>query len=426
MLPPPLTAEPGSVLGQLLGGPALEMDALKEDLDRLRRTHWVEFVYRLQDLEKLAALVGVSRLAWEDLDSFLSRLIATVRARLRGALDVGSLRQFAYEYLRDAERVLDVTLVPGLQRRGQEAAFDEDPEDPLFRPLELSENPRVRSRSGALAALSGRVPYLFQWDEENCGLDETVAAFTVTGLPGGRTAVPLLANTTTGDLVGYADVLGVGRRLSIEAAPDGDGREARALLDGADVTDRLFSVSGFRMGEPFEPEDLAAHPLLPRMRRGSNRWVFLSVGRFDVRGLDRVFYAIADDRLREGVFDETAFDHALFPQGPVANLAMEWTEVERAAFEVRVPGGVTIEPADAPVRRADVDDALGSTVRELHAAGVRAEVRTVPFAESQDQRVRVRLPWLVLPPEAGPSGAVRDLSLGGHFGRTGLDESRFE
>lgn len=414
------------MLGQLVGGGALEMDALKEDLYRLRRTHWVGSVYRLQDLEKLAALVGVSRLPWEDLASFRSRLIATVRARLHGALDPGSLRQFVYEYLRDAERALDITLVPGLQRRAEDAAFEQDPEDPLYRPLALSENPPVTRRSGALAAVSGRVPYLFRWEEKNRGLAEVAATFMVTGFPGGRTAMPLLANTTTGYLIGYADVLGVGRRLSIDAAPDGDGREATARIDDLEVTDRLFSVSGFHMGEPFEPDDLDARPLLPRMVRGPNRWVFLSVGRFDLRGLDNVFFAIADDSLREGVFDETSFDHALFPRGPVAKVSMEWTEVEPAAFEIRLPHGVVIEPGDAHAPHDDVADALGATVQDLHAAGVRAAVRMVPFAETQDQRMRVRLPWLVVPPETGPSGEVHDVSLGGHFGRTGLDESKFE
>jgi len=276
------------------------------------------------------------------------------------------------------------------------------------------------------------VPYLFRWEERNQGLVDTVARFTVTGLRGGRTAVPLLVNMTTHDLIGYQGVLHVGQRLELVPA-DGElgTRAARALLDGRDVTNRIFSVSGFELGVPFDPPDRDAEPQLPRLVRGPNQWTFLSVGLYDVQGLNHVFYAIADDALREGVFDSTFFDHSVFPSGAVASLDLEWTEVEPASFEVHVPRYLTIaapEVASSEGPRADtlVAEALTETIREIHAAGVRAQVIFDASRETQEQRVRATLPWIVAPPETAPSGEGENLSFGGRYGESSLDTSRFE
>jgi hypothetical protein len=431
VLPPPYTADPASLLGRLLNVLALEAEAYQEDLEVLRRTHWVDLAERLADLEKLGALVGTARLSWETPEMFRSRLHATVDARLHGAVDPASIEGFVYSYLRGAEIGLGSTFVPGLPTGGDAAeAFGPRSGHPGYRPLGLVENPSRLRTSGSLAALAGRVPYLFRWQEDNRGLAETVPTFTVTGLPGGRTAGPLLANLTTGDLIGYSGVLRVGQRLVLLPAAGDGTRGAAASLDGRDVTGRMFSVSGFRMGVPFEPADADPEPQLPRMARGTNAWVFLSVGRYDVEGLDNVFYAIADEALREAAFDQTAFDESLFPRGPVAALAMEWTEAEPASFEVHVPRYLVAESPETAASDATVYEELGgaieTTVQELRAAGVRATVRFDPFAETQDQRVSVRLPWMVIPPEAGPVGLERDVSLSGQFGQARFTDSRFE
>jgi hypothetical protein len=430
-LPPPYTVEEPSTLGQVLGTLSLEPEAYQEDLDRLRRSHWVEHVFRLVDLERLAALVGVTRLSWEDLRTFRARLLALVAARLGGAVDPGSVKRFVFDYLTRGQDALESVFVPGLRRgTDPEEGFRPREDAPLFRPLALVENPERLRRSSSLSAVGGRVPYLFRWEEENRGLEETEATFTVTGFPGGATAVPLVANLTTGDLIGYAGVLPVGARLRLDSAGGEDPRSALVTLDGEEVQGLGFSVSGFRMGQPFAPEDLDPEPLLPRMARGPNRLVYLSVGLFDVRGLDRVFYAIADDRLRQGVFDQTGFDDALFRIGATARLEMEWTEVEPASFEVHVPRYVVVQSPEVagtdPQLYRELGDALRTTVGEVRAAGVRADVKFIPFVETQGQRVRARLPWVVVPPEAGPTGVVAEASVGARFGQSALGETRFE
>jgi hypothetical protein len=333
VLPPPYAIEEDTVTAHVLDDLALELDAVQEDLDRVRRTHWVNLAYRFEDLNRLADLVGIQPIPGETLASFRVRLLALVEARLRGAVGPQEIREFVHGYLSGAETALDSTFVPGLARYDAEAAFRPDPRHPAYRPLQLVENPFRTRRSATLAATHGRVPYLFRWEERNQGLVDTVARFTVTGLHGGRTAVPLLANMTTHDLIGYQGVLRVGQRLELMPADDELGtRAARAVLDGRDVTDRIFSVSDFELGVPFNPPDRDAHPQLTRLARGPNEWTFLSVGLYDVDGLDRVFYAIADDALREGSFDSTFFDHSVFPSGAVAALELEWTEVEPASF----------------------------------------------------------------------------------------------
>jgi hypothetical protein len=40
--------------------------------------------------------------------------------------------------------------------------------------------------------------------------------------------------------------------------------------------------------------------------------------------------------------------------------------------------------------------------------------------------VRAKLPWIVIAPEMAPSGADETVTLGGRYGETGLDDSRFE
>lgn len=431
VLPPIYGVAPDSILTQLLNVLALELDVLQEDIERMRRTHWVNFVYQLEDLEKLAALVGVKRQPWETLPIFRIRLLAHIKALLKGALGPNEIKSFVYDYLRGvADALPGLTFVPGLLTLTAEQAFRPDPQRPLLRSMALVENPPQLRRSAALLAISGRVPYLYRWEEHNRGLDETLTRFGISGRSEGRTAAPVLANLTTGDLIGYAGKLELGQTLLV--APAGDPatpRLAKATIDDQDVTSRLYSVSGFRLGVPIRKEDQDLQPLTPRLARGANQWVFLAVGLYNVEGLDHFFFAFADDQLREGAFDTTLFDHALFPSGPVAGLTMEWIEVEPASFEVQVPHHLVVEPlqtgeAERPAQQ--VADVLRTEVLELRGAGIRAQVRFVPFVEQQRQQVRVHYGWKFLPPEVAPTGRNERVSFGARFGETSLNGSRLE
>jgi hypothetical protein len=429
LLPGPYAVADDAVLTTLLDVVALELETFQEDLDRMRQSHWIRTVYRLADAEKLAALMGIARLPWEALPMFRERVLALVTARLQGALGPLEIKRFVFEYIRKSEAVLGCTLVPGLRKLDVGSAFRtaEGPPGPGL--LELRENPPRPRASPALLARAGRVPYLHRWAETNRGLDETVATVRVSGRPGGHTSVPVLVNETTGDLIGYADRIPFGRTLALQPG-DGAGRPVRATLDGADVTEHVFSMEGFTLGVPFTPAQLHPVPQLPRLARGDNAWIFLCLGLYDIRGLNHVFFAMAGRGLYEGVFDRTVFDQALFPSGPVATLELDWIETTPASFEVRVPRSIVMEPSDVAVATTprpweQVAAGLVDSIRQLHAAGVRAEVQFQPFVERQPQQVRVSLPWKVLEREAAPSGRD-ELTLGGRFGESTLGGARYE
>jgi hypothetical protein len=431
LLPSPYSIEQNAVLSQLIGAFALEMEALQEDIDRMRQTHWVNFAYKVTDLEKIGALVGVARLPWEALPEYRIRLLTIVIARLNGAIGPDEIKQFVADFLKRSQISIAAVFVPGLDAVSGLQAFQPRTDQPRYRPLGFVENPPKLRRSNTLLAKGGRVSYLDRWEEINKGMGETVPSLFITGYSDRRTSTPILVNLTTGELIGYKGNVPLGRTLAITPAPaDGDPQRATASMNGRDVTGNLFSVSAFTPGVPFEPADFDPSLRLPRMRRGSNQWVYLSAGLYDVRGLDRFFFAIADDQLREGVFNQTFFDESVFPSGPVAGLAMEWTELEPASFEVHVPRYLVIEPeiVEEDQRRPHehVAEALQSSIAQLHAASVRAQLVFDPFLETQDQAVRVNLPWLSLDPQSGSAGERDVLSLGGRFSESGLGDARFE
>jgi hypothetical protein len=431
LLPPPYTLERDSVLTPVLDFIALEMDAFQEDLDRYQRSHWIRSVYQLSDAEKMAAVTDIKRLPWEDLDLFRGRLLALVVALLGGATGPSQIRRFVYDYLSRAERVLGATFLPGMARlNGADAAYSMPKDQPRYRPLSLVEYPEVPRRSGALESIGGNVPYLYRWQETNRGLDETFATFAITGARD-RTSVPIVVNLTNGDLIGYAGVLRFGETVSIglsNAADAPTSRAASARLNDVDVTRRLFSLAGFVPGVPYRTEQLDPKPRVPRMARGVNEWLFLTVGLYDVLGLDRFNFAIADDLLREGVFDRTTFDNAVFPAGTKAKLEMTWTEIEPASFQVHVPRYVVLEPAgrDSGPEWVHLEEGLQDAIGRLHAAGVRAVVKFDPFAERQEQRISFQLPVKVIDPENGPVGHGDEVTFGGRFSESRLGSSRFE
>jgi hypothetical protein len=201
-------------------------------------------------------------------------------------------------------------------------------------------------------------------------------------------------------------------------------RRATATLDGTDVTASLFSVSGFEMGEPLRLDRIDPAPLVPRLVRGANEFVFLSVGMFSVKGLNRYFSSTAADDLREAVFDETRFDHTLFPSGRVARVAMSWYETQGATFEVRVPRYIVREPSGSQLHE-QAARALEGTIGELRAAGVESRVRYMPFVETQRQPTIAATPWIFLEPERASAGENVELTFGGVFGETLLGGALF-
>src|SRR5215213_1747540 len=234
-LPPPYTDAADSVLQGFLDVIALDLEAFQEDLDRMRQTHWIRTAYSLRDAVKLGALFDIAPLPWEHLDLYRQRLLALVVARLKGALGPNELREFVYTYLLEVERVLDVTLLPGLQSLDSIQAYKPPADRPLFRPLVLEENPQRRRYSQSLADRNGNIPYLFRWSETNKGLDDTTVEINISGLQQRRTVTPVLVNLTSGSLLCFVGRIGFGQTLTIRRAKPGgpaSDRKLKATLDG--------------------------------------------------------------------------------------------------------------------------------------------------------------------------------------------------
>ena len=409
LLPLPYSVAGEALLTAVLNSCALQVEVLEEDVDRMRRSHWIEQAWRDSDLDRLAALVGIRRFPSEPPTLFRRRVVALVRARLRGAVGPLDVRQFVFEYLDSLEKELECTLV----HRGV-----------TFEKVELVENPQRVRRSKALRDRGGRVSQLFRWREHNGGLDPAPMSLRITGVAGG-TANPVVANLTTRELIGYRGDLRRGEALVIEGG--------KASIDAREVSDRLFSISNFTLGAN-QTLDFTNHPT-PSMARGHNDLFFATLGIRDERAYDRVAFFPDDPEMREAAFDATAYDHAIFPEGPMAQLELLWVEREPASFEVRLPRTIVIEPLAlrrefraAKLTGAPIDeivDDLADTLPQLRAAGVRAELRMEGFTETQQHFDRFRLGWIVIDPESGPAGTNDRVGTGAQFGETAVGVSNF-
>lgn len=430
LLPPPWTQHPQSVVTALLNVAALELEAGLEDVDRLRRSHGFDTAYRFGDLAKLVALLGVAPLPWEDdLDLLRSRARALIDARLGGSVGKREIARFVVDYLARAGAAVDVEVVRGLPTprswadaypSGTFTPGHDGIDDADDHPLSFVEWPRRLRASTQL----GTVSYLHRWTERNGGVFAAAPTLEITGLPGGLTAVPIVANLTAGSLIGWRGVVGAGRRLVIRQDGDRLVAELNDEVSGVrEVTDRLFSATrtaGQGIGE------LDPQPRLFALRQGDNDLRYLNAGLFDVAGIGHVGFALAPDDLREGVFDETTFDHSLFPAGPVAALAMTWTERVPATFRVGMRRDVVVHRTGAdPQIVDDITDALRRGLDELRAAGVVAELAPHGLHDEQRQHARVSLSWVRVPPERAPSGSDRRFAVSARFGESPLGESRY-
>jgi hypothetical protein len=430
LLPPPWTQDHRSVISALLNVAALELEAGQEDVDRLRRSHGFDTAYRLGDLAKLVAILGVTQLPWEDdLDLLRSRARALIDARLDGSVGKREIGRFVVDYLARADAAVDVEVIRGLPSpRAWTDAYPPETftpghdgiDDRGSYPLRFVEWPRL-VRHSALGAVS----YLHRWTERNGGVFAAVPTVEITGLPGGRTAVPIVANLSAGALVGWRGVVGAGRRLVIRQTDAGVVAELDDEVSGVrDVTDRLFSAH--RNAAGLDVAELDAEPELFALAQGDNELRYLNAGFFDVAGLDHTSFALAPAELREGVFDETTFDHSLFPGGPVAGLAMFWTERVPATFRVELRRDVVVHRRGADTQLVDdVTDTLRRSLDELRAAGVVAELAPRGLHETQRQHARVSLPWVQVPLERGPSGSGGQFAVGARFGASPLGDSRY-
>ena len=408
LLPPPSDADPASVVSAVLNVGALELDAGQEDVDRLRRTHGFDTAYRLGDLAKIVALLGVTPLPWEDdIDLLRHRARALIDAQLAGAVGKREMGHFVVDYLVRVGSAIDVEVVRGCRGCTTGSRPTRRTPSPRATTASTTEHPRTAPPIRRFVSSSGRgardaarqlgaVPYLYRWTEHNGGVFAAAPRVEIVGLPGGLTAVPIVADLTAGALIGWRSVVGAGRRLVIrpadDDAPPGEGGVVAELDDEVsgrrDVSDRLFSVSSFTAGVPFTPADVDAEPRLFAFVQGDNELRYLNAGLYNVDGIGHVAFALAPDDL---------------PRGGVRPHHVRPLPVPRR------PGGVPRDvlggagAGDVPRRASGATSSCTAGGRQRHRR--RGGRRPHPWARRAARRRRGRRDGAAGPPRGAASGA---------------------
>lgn len=430
---PPLYTDGELFESLLAAGPGLALEILDEDLVEVRRAHALDTALERGEAVALAALLDIAPEPWQDLGDFRAWVHALREAVLvHGAVGRRALQVFVESY---TARHVPSSAAPALlvARPAAEADWLLEPEAAAV-PVAVRtsrasfvENPRA-VRTHRTQRPEGVEP-LDRATVVNAGLDPVTTGLLLVGAAAGPEHVPVVVNVTTGAAVVFLGTLGQGQRLRITASGPEAGAPARATLEGQDVTSLLRTVSGVTPGVPWDAAQLDAEPVALTLARGPNTLWYLPVAHYGSPGLDRALLALASLDLRQGRFDETAFDAALFHQDAAATLTVGWAETRPATVEIGLPGGALLaHRGTTPEAVADRDDlarALDLGVDRLAGLGVRTAVRVTPFREvqPQDDRLDGWLPRTVR--ERGPTGADALPDAGGVFQVTTYDDSTY-
>lgn len=406
----------GELVQGLLAVAGLQLEILDEEAIRVQRAHWFDTTLERSEAAALAAALDMAPEPWQGLAEFRTWVHALRNAMLRhGAVTRRALQGFVQEYVEGYRAASGTLAVPPITSWSPAPA----PARPAF-----IENPQRRRYVRAPEA-AGIEP-LHRFTVEQRGLDETRAAFLLTGLTTAPEYVPVIANLTTGQALVFLGSVPEGGRLWIRPASDGF---VEAQLEGEDVTGRIRSVAGLTPGTPWSAAEVEGPARALTLARGTNELWFLPVAHFDESGLDRALLALADLLLAQGRYDRTQFDHALFAQEAAVILRMTWLETQPAAIDIDLPGGALVnrsgELEESLVERERLAFSLGQAVARLKAAGVRAAVTLRPFGEVQGQVDRMTAVLPLVHREVGPSGADDLPDTGGLFEVTSYDDSTY-
>ncbi|MCS7220705.1 MAG: hypothetical protein RML36_09250 [Anaerolineae bacterium] len=387
--------DPEKLLYQVIGALAGPLDRLNHQLVEAMWAHWVNRALEVRDLERIAALYGVSRFDGEPRERFRRRLKALVRILLGGTATPAAVLQMVAATL-DLD-IWDETGRPQLMP-GQQPNITLAQANGRTAAIALVETPWKAVEPEATVCVNGQRLGFHQDDFE-----PVVPTIVITGV-GDRTIQPVITNLTNGQVIGYLDTVPDGQRLVI--APDGTAR-----LEGRDVSSRLFSMQGgFYDRDAFDQErtrfvlrrprgafDLAglgrpdfafaarpAQVQTPALPRGDSDWhVTATIGRFERTAYGRCVWDAPDpQQFRQGLFEHTGWDISVFQLEPSLKVALHWQERERATFEVRVPWPLVQrgpERVDQNGWAYEVDPTVGTlTVRRVQRLRFELYSRTLP------------------------------------------------
>jgi hypothetical protein len=395
-LPPIWSADEGTLTHSLLALIANQLASYDEDMDRVQRSHWVDTAFDITDLARIGALFQIAPAPWETESLFRVRLKATIAARLRGAVSRDVLEFVLVAILGGAQQALGVRYanLPATAGQGS-SVFHTGPDGPPDSPA-FVEFPTRRRRSADLLDNGALRRPLARITLENTGLFPVPLQGVIRGVQGAKTAVPLIANLTNGQVMVYGGKVACGQELLVGVNDDGD---VTADLDGEDASADFFTGSGFAPGAEFTPvlPDPDPRPLM--LERGENTlWVF-PLALYDQPGLGSAVFAMPQADTGHGRWEgdgsHPPFDKALFEQPPAISFDLFWDEATPATFHFRIPAGLVRleagQSADPVIDRNRLFSLMNETVEDLAAAGTNAQVLAHPLrgTQRQDDRMRV-------------------------------------
>ncbi len=407
----------GELVRELLALPGLQIEILDELGREVQREHWFDSAVELKNAAALAAVLDIPPEDWQGLQEYRAWVHALRNAWLRdGAATLAGLQAFVAEYVRLYQEAVEIQTI-----RTPLTLWSE-----TFKRTEASfvENPPQR-RFLRVPAIGGIEP-LQQFSLTQKGLDDAYADFLLVGLATAPEYVPAMINTSTGQALIFLGKIAPGERLWIRATEAGG---IFAKLEDRDVSAQFRSVSAVTPGTAWANTQVEQPAKALVLQRGKNDLWFLPIAHFDQQGLDRFLMALADLLLKQGRFDETGFEAALFFQEPAVLFSLAWTEIQPASFDLNLPAGAMVSPREqleeALVERERLSFSLNLGVQKLKAAGVKGRVELMPFHEMQSQRdfIKEVLPKTIR--QIGPTGADRRPDAGGLFEITTFNDSTF-
>lgn len=400
-------------LAKVLG---MQLEIADEEARIIQRAHWFDATVQPAEAAALGALLDIDPEPWQSLGEYRAWLHALRTARLDyGAVTGPALRVFVEMYAEAFESTNNVEALP---------AFDEWSSEPVRLGHAFVENPP--QTNGVRLGGPGAAEPLTQQAVVNGALDAAYVSILLTGDNGGE-HVPVIANLTTGDALVYLDQLKTGDRLWVHANDDGS---VTAELGRVDVTPKFRTVRRLTPGVPWSVGDTETDVRALQLQPGRNDVWSLPVAHYGVAGLDRVLLALADLDLREGRWDKSTFDHALFYQDPGVLIDLVWTERPAASIRVDLDAGTLRSPAgqlaQALEARDQLESSMGVGIRKLTAAGVASTVRFRPLHESQRQVDHLVFISGMKQYDVGTVGIDRLRDAGGLFGVTDFDTSTYQ
>jgi hypothetical protein len=406
----------GELVNATLTSPAVQVEILDEELDFVQGERWFDTAVDLADAARVGALLDIGPEPWQDLAEYRPWLHELRTALLeRGATTPRAVREFVANYSEAHASATGVRCLPPIEKWS--ATRDS-------RRAALIEQPAVR-RWATLPDVRGTRP-LARLVLQQRGIDASTPVFIIVGRSAGPERSPVIANLRTGQGLVFLGEVGIGAYLTISAAADGG---ARATRDGEDVSDQLFGIDEVVPGRAWRATDLRANPRMFMLEPGENELWYLPIAHYDHANLDGPMLAMPDLDLRDGIWDDAAFDHALFEQEARVLLRVTWLERVPAAFRIELPAAIMKSAAGglaaALTAREHLGLALSTAIDRLRPAGVEGVCELVAASEMQPGIDRLRILQPLRLRDVGSVGADRTADPTAAFEESGFDGSNF-